>query len=54
MGRLDPQIIKKVPDEKGAMINKKLSSSALGDNFLYYFNMPGRVQIDLLKVCQAS
>ena len=36
------------------MINKKLSSSALGDNFLYYFNMPGRVQIDLLKVCQAS
>jgi DNA polymerase elongation subunit (family B) len=54
MGRLDPQIIKKVPDAKGAMINKKLSSSALGDNFLYYFNMPGRVQIDLLKVCQAS
>ena len=54
MGRLDENIIKKVPDAKGAMINKKLSSSALGDNFLYYFNMPGRVQIDLLKVCQAS
>lgn len=54
MGRLDDNIIKKVPDAKGAMINKKLSSSALGDNFLYYFNMPGRVQIDLLKVCQAS
>jgi DNA polymerase elongation subunit (family B) len=51
MGRLDDNIIKKVPDAKGAMINKKLSSSALGDNFLYYFNMPGRVQIDLLKVC---
>jgi len=54
MGRLVDNIIKKVPDAKGAMINKKLSSSALGDNFLYYFNMPGRVQIDLLKVCQAS
>ena len=54
MGRLDDNIIKKVPDAKGAMVNKKLSSSALGDNFLYYFNMPGRVQIDLLKVCQAS
>ena len=54
MGRLDESIVKKVSDAKGGIINKKLSSSALGDNFLYYFNMPGRVQIDLLKVCQAS
>jgi len=54
LGRLDDSIVKKVSDAKGGIINKKLSSSALGDNFLYYFNMPGRVQIDLLKVCQAS
>ena len=54
LGRLDDSIVKRVPDAKGGIINKKLSSSALGDNFLYYFNMPGRVQIDLLKVCQAS
>ena len=54
LGRLDDSIVKKVPEAKGGIINKKLSSSALGDNFLYYFNMPGRVQIDLLKVCQAS
>ena len=54
LGRFDPDIIKRVPDAKGGIVNKKLSSSALGDNFLYYFNMPGRVQIDLLKVCQAS
>ena len=31
---------------------KKLSSSALGDNTLYYINMHGRVLIDLLKVVQ--
>jgi DNA polymerase elongation subunit (family B) len=54
LGRFDNDIIKRVPEAKGGIINKKLSSSALGDNFLYYFNMPGRVQIDLLKVCQAS
>ena len=54
LGRLDERIVKKVLDAKGGIINKQLSSSALGDNFLYYFNMPGRVQIDLLKVCQAS
>jgi DNA polymerase elongation subunit (family B) len=54
LGRFDPDIIKRVPEAKGGIVNKKLSSSALGDNFMYYFNTPGRVQIDLLKVCQAS
>lgn len=54
LGRFDPTIVKRVPEAKGGIVNKKLSSSALGDNFLYYFNTPGRVQIDLLKVCQAS
>ena len=33
-------------------IEKSLSSSALGDNKLYYFNMQGRVQLDLMKVVQ--
>lgn len=54
LGRFENDIIKRVSEAKGGIVNKKLSSSALGDNFLYYFNMPGRVQIDLLKVCQAS
>lgn len=31
-------------------VTKELSSSALGDNILYYFKTPGRVMIDLLKV----
>jgi DNA polymerase elongation subunit (family B) len=35
-------------DEKG----KKLSSAALGSNLLYYYQMSGRIQIDLMKVVQ--
>lgn len=31
---------------------KKLSSSALGDNLLYFYDSPGRIQVDLLKVIQ--
>jgi DNA polymerase elongation subunit (family B) len=31
---------------------KKLASSALGENILHYFDMVGRVQIDLMKVIQ--
>lgn len=54
LGKLDPDIVKRCPNMRGRLINKKLSSSALGDNFLFYFNTPGRVQIDLLKVCQNS
>jgi DNA polymerase elongation subunit (family B) len=54
MGRLTEDIQQYCSGSKGRLINKKLSSSALGDNFLFYFNMPGRVQIDLLKVCQSS
>jgi DNA polymerase elongation subunit (family B) len=33
-------------------IEKKLSSSGLGDNLLKYFDMTGRVIIDLMKVAQ--
>ena len=54
IGRLSPETCKNIPSCQGKLINKKLSSSALGDNYLYYFNMPGRVQIDLLKVIQGD
>lgn len=33
-------------------VEKQLSSSAMGDNFLKYIDMEGRVQIDLLKLVQ--
>ena len=54
MGRLKPHVISKCRDTNGRLIEKKLASSALGANYLYYFNMPGRVQIDLLKVIQGD
>lgn len=31
---------------------QKLSSAGLGDNVLYYINMPGRIQVDLYKIIQ--
>lgn len=34
------------------LVEKSLSSSALGDNLLRYFDMDGRVVIDLMKVVQ--
>ena len=52
--RLTDEVLMTIPDARGKLNLKQLSSSALGENYLYYFNMPGRVQIDLLKVCQAS
>ncbi len=39
-------------EKKVELTEQKLSSSALGDNFLYYIDMEGVVQIDLLKVMQ--
>ena len=41
-----------IEDKKSKFQVKNLSSSALGDNLLKFFEMPGRVQIDLLKVVQ--
>lgn len=35
-------------------VEKKLASSAMGDNVLKYFKMIGRVQIDLMKTVQRS
>jgi DNA polymerase elongation subunit (family B) len=33
---------------------KELSSSALGDNIMYYYRTPGRIMIDLMKVVRNS
>lgn len=38
--------------ESCEFVTKKLSSSALGDNLLHYYNDIGRVKIDLMKVVQ--
>lgn len=54
MGRLTEYTYESLCGSRGRLISKKLSSSALGNNYLYYFNTPGRVQIDLLKVVKAG
>jgi len=45
LGRLQARVVSNIREQK-------LSSSALGDNVLHYFNMDGVVSIDLLKVMQ--
>ena len=42
----------KIADKTCSFVEKTLSSSALGDNFLRYIEMDGRVLIDLMKVVQ--
>jgi len=42
----------RIKGEQSKFIEKSLASSALGDNMLYYYDMVGRVQIDLMKVIQ--
>lgn len=37
-------------DEKTEFVVKELSSAALGDNKMYFYDMGGRVRIDLMKV----
>ena len=37
---------------KTSLVEQKLSSSAMGDNLLKYFDMGGRIIIDLMKVLQ--
>jgi DNA polymerase elongation subunit (family B) len=44
--------IGRLKNKKSYLEEKKLSSSALGDNYLYYITTIGRVQMDLLKVIQ--
>lgn len=43
--------LKRYPER---LIEKKLQSSGLGDNLLYYIQMTGRVLVDLLKVVQSG
>ena len=42
----------RIKNKEIELIEKNLSSSALGENILTYLDMPGRVQMDLLKVVQ--
>ena len=42
----------RIRDRTTTLLDQRLSSSALGDNFLYYLDIDGVVQIDMLKVMQ--
>lgn len=44
--------LSRIKDKVCKFVEQQLSSSALGDNKLKYYNMLGRVQIDLMKVVQ--
>jgi DNA polymerase elongation subunit (family B) len=44
--------LSRLSNEPSEFVEKKLQSSALGENLLYYFNMIGRVNFDLMKVVQ--
>ena len=53
LGILDNfSLLSRIKGEKSMFKQKKLSSSALGDNLLKYFDMGGRIIIDLMKVQQ--
>ena len=45
-------VLSRIRDKICKFNELKLSSSALGDNKMKYYDMPGRVQIDLMKVVQ--
>ncbi len=42
--------ISRLPDYEAPLVEKNLSSAALGENTMHFIDMIGRVQIDLLKV----
>ncbi len=44
--------ISRLPNHEATLLEKNLSSAALGDNTMRFIDMVGRVQIDLLKVIQ--
>jgi DNA polymerase elongation subunit (family B) len=48
------KLLTRIKTEKHLAIleTQKLSSAGLGDNVLYYINMPGRIQVDLYKIIQ--
>lgn len=47
-------IISRKNNTMSKFVDKKLSSSGLGDNFLHYYDIIGRVQIDLMKEVQKN
>jgi DNA polymerase elongation subunit (family B) len=44
----------RVRDLESPFVQQKLSSSAMGDNVMHYFDMQGRVTVDLMKVVQRA
>ena len=42
----------RLTERRTTLLEQRLSSSALGDNFLYYMDMDGVVSVDMLKVMQ--
>lgn len=42
----------RLSNKSSKLVHKKLSSSALGDNYMHYVDMEGRIMIDLMKVIQ--
>lgn len=44
--------LSRMNNEQVILKEKKLSSSALGDNSMYYYDMTGRIVIDMMKVVQ--
>ena len=44
--------ISRIKNKVCKLQNKKLASSALGDNTLEYIDMEGRINLDLLKIIQ--
>ena len=42
----------RLKQRRTTLLEQKLSSSALGDNFLYYIDMDGCVSVDVMKVMQ--
>lgn len=44
--------LSRIDDEISTWEEKVLASSALGENLLYYYNMTGRVIMDLMKIVQ--
>ena len=46
------ELLSRIIGERSMFLEKKLESSALGTNFLKYYDMKGRVNIDLMKVAQ--
>jgi DNA polymerase elongation subunit (family B) len=46
------KLVSRVKCLNTVFLEKQLASSALGDNFLKFYEMPGRIQIDIMKIVQ--